>query len=75
MDFGQFLHERIETGGFTTEDALASFLPLLRQVVQAHQRGLVAPLEGIEHLHVEGTQISVRRGTADQTSNQRGPGG
>ncbi|HEY2249553.1 MAG TPA: AAA domain-containing protein [Planctomycetaceae bacterium] len=57
MDFGPFLHDRIESGGFTTEDALASFLPLLRQVVHAHQHGLVAPLEGLGQLHVEGTQI------------------
>ena len=62
MDFGQFLHERIATGGFTTEDALASFLPLLRQVVQAHQQGLAAPLEGIGQLRVEGTQIWFEEG-------------
>jgi hypothetical protein len=66
MDFGQFLHERIETGGFTTEDALASFLPLLRQVVQAHQQGLVAPLEGISQLHVEGAQIWFAEGSLTQ---------
>jgi hypothetical protein len=26
MTFGQFLNDRLEQGGFTTEDALASFL-------------------------------------------------
>ncbi len=69
-DFGQFLHERIETGGFTTEDALASFLPLLRQVVHAQQQGLVAPLEGLGQLHVESTQIwFAEAGLAQPRSN------
>ncbi len=62
MNFGQFLHDRIEQGGFTTEDALTSFLPLVRQVVDAHQQGLVAPLEGIEHLQVEGIHVWFEQG-------------
>lgn len=57
MNFGEFLKDRIEHGGFTTEDALGSFLPLVRQVVEAHSQGMVAPLEGIEHLHVEATHV------------------
>lgn len=57
MNFGQFLHDRLEQGGFTTEDVLASFLPLVGQVVEAHGQGLTAPLEGIEHLHVEGLHV------------------
>lgn len=55
--FQCFLRDRLAGGGFTTEDALASFLPLLRQVVEAHAQGKVAPLEGIDALHVEGVQV------------------
>jgi len=39
MQFETFLRQRLEAGGFTTEDALSAFLPLLRQVVEAHERG------------------------------------
>src|SRR5579871_5637626 len=55
--FHDFLRTRLEEGGFTTEDALASFLPLVRQVVEAHAAGQVAPLEGLNDLHVAGVQI------------------
>lgn len=52
-----FLRERIAAGGFSTEDTLVSFLPLVREVLAAHARGLVAPLEGIDELRVEGAKI------------------
>ena len=55
--FTEFLSQRLETGGFTTEDALASFLPLLRQVAAAHRTGLVAPLQGINHIQVDNTRL------------------
>jgi hypothetical protein len=51
------LHQRLAAGGFSTEDALSSFLPLLRQVAGAHRAGLVAPLAGTSDLHVQGVQI------------------
>ena len=57
MTFHDFLHHRLESGGFTTEDALASVLPLMRQVAAAHRAGLVAPLEGLKDLQVEGVRI------------------
>ena len=55
--FHEFLLSRFEQGGMSTEDVLASFLPLARQVVQAHAVGKVAPLDGIDTLQVEGVQI------------------
>lgn len=36
----------------STDDVLAAALPLLRQAVEAHEKGLVAPLEGVGELHV-----------------------
>src|SRR5262245_16172214 len=55
--FSDFLNQRLENGGFTTEDALASFLPLARQISAAHAAGTVAPLIGVEHLRVDGFRI------------------
>jgi predicted DNA-binding WGR domain protein len=57
IGFRDYFLGRLESGGFTTEDALASFLPLIRRVVAAHEAGLVAPLIGVEQLQVEGLQI------------------
>lgn len=51
-----FLTERLEAG-FSTEDALAALLPLMRQVVDTHTARMVAPLEGLSSLRVEGAAI------------------
>ncbi|OGV92215.1 MAG: hypothetical protein A3K19_03375 [Lentisphaerae bacterium RIFOXYB12_FULL_65_16] len=55
--FLEYLTQRFAAGGFTTEDALTGFLPLLRQVVEAHAAGLVAPLNGLAALRVENACI------------------
>ena len=39
--------------GLSTDDVLTSLLPLYRQVVLCHERGLVAPLEGIDKLDLD----------------------
>ena len=57
IDFQKFLNDRLDESGFTTEDALASFLPLAREALQTHQAGMVAPLCGTEQLFVENYQI------------------
>ena len=36
MKFHTFLGERMEAGGFSTEDVLASFLPLVREAMETH---------------------------------------
>jgi hypothetical protein len=55
--FNEFLRDRIDSGGFSTEDCLASFLPLVRDTLEAHAAGKVAPLEGVGQLRVEGVRI------------------
>jgi hypothetical protein len=55
--FHGYLRDRLETGGFSTEDALASFWPLVREVLEAHASGRVAPLESLDALKVEGVRI------------------
>ena len=55
--FHEFLRSRLASGGFSSEDVLASFLPLARQVADAHAAGQVAPLDGVSALHVEGVRI------------------
>jgi hypothetical protein len=57
VTFHEFLRARLAAGGFSTEDVLASFLPLARQVADAHAAGRVAPLDGVAALHVEGVRI------------------
>ncbi|HIA19530.1 MAG TPA: DNA helicase, partial [Planctomycetaceae bacterium] len=56
-DFYNFLSSRLEQQGFSTEDTLVSFLPLVRDVIAAHAQGRVAPLRGLDQLHVEGSEI------------------
>jgi len=48
--FLKFLDAGVEKGGFETDDALATMLPVMKQVQAVHQAGLVAPLNGIKHL-------------------------
>src|SRR5262245_57907352 len=55
--FLEFLNHRLDIGSFTTEDTLASFLPLARQVAAVHAAEKVAPLVGVENLRVEGVRI------------------
>ena len=57
MTFEQFVTDNLIAEDVSTEDVLASFLPLLREVIEAHRHGLVAPLEGTQDLHVEGVRL------------------
>lgn len=57
MKFQAYLTQRLETDGFSTEDALAAFLPLVRETIEAHAAELVAPLVGLDDLNVEGNRI------------------
>jgi hypothetical protein len=56
-EFSQFLNDRLDAGGFSTEDALATFLPLAREVAEAHAGGWVAPLGGAGDLRVDGVRL------------------
>ena len=60
--FQDFLRTRLEAGGFTTEDTLASTVSLMREVVDAHATGMVAPLEGTGRLYVDGVQVWFEEG-------------
>ena len=57
MTFEQFLTDKLLAEHVSTEDELASFLPLLLEVIEAHRQGLVAPMEGTQDLHVEGIRL------------------
>lgn len=56
-EFAKFLADRLDSGGFSTEDVLASFLPLAREVLETHAAGFVAPLEGVAELRMDGARI------------------
>lgn len=49
-----YLRARLDEGPLPTDDALALVLPLLGQVEALHDRGLVAPLEGLAEVRVDG---------------------
>jgi predicted DNA-binding WGR domain protein/DNA polymerase III delta prime subunit len=55
--FEDFLSKRRSEGGFSSEDLLVSFLPLLRQIIMEHENGWCAPLEGLATLQVEEARI------------------
>lgn len=68
--FHEFLLSRFEKGGFSTEDVLASFLPLGKQVLATHAAGKAAPLDGVTAIQVEGVQLWFSQAAAkDPTSN------
>lgn len=50
--FLEFLNAGIDRGGFGVDDALAAILPLMRQVLQTHEAGKVAPLKGVHALRL-----------------------
>ncbi len=49
--FLDFLETGIDKGGFETDDVLAAILPLMKQVLAAHEQGLVAPLDGVQDVN------------------------
>jgi hypothetical protein len=55
--FVDYLDQRLAASGFTTEDALAAVLPLIRQVVSVHRAGQVAPLEGVNEVLAENNRL------------------
>lgn len=50
--FTTFLQQGVARGGFETDDVLAAVLPLMREVLAIHERGLVAPLRGLAAISV-----------------------
>jgi len=52
LPFLKFLESGVGKGGFEADDVLAALLPLMKQVLAAHEAGLVAPLNGIQDLVV-----------------------
>ncbi len=57
--FLAFLRRGCEAGGFGTDDVLGAVLPLFLQVNDAHQNGLVAPLEGLDAIAVEDIRLTL----------------
>src|SRR3954471_1641299 len=57
------LHSGIERGGFETDDVLAIVLPLLRQTLELHEKGLVAPLENYEKVKIAENKLCFEAGT------------
>ncbi len=60
MSFARLLSEAVVSGGPTTGDVLAVCLPLLRQVDDLHNRGLVTGASGVSALDYDGELLRVR---------------
>ena len=60
--FVEFLRRGCDAGGFGTDDVIGAFLPLLKQVYEAHQNGLVAPLDGPDGLQVDEIRLQIVEG-------------
>jgi predicted DNA-binding WGR domain protein len=70
VPFLKFLEGLVSKGGFATDDLLAALLPLMNQVRNVHEAGLVAPLDGVKHLSVS-EQGPVMFAQADAGSPER----
>jgi hypothetical protein len=57
--FRQFLITAFEHGDYTTDDAIASVLPLFRTVLKIHEEELTAPFQREEALIANGQELSV----------------
>jgi hypothetical protein len=57
MNAQEFLHQWLSEDHVSTEDVLTAFLPLVRETIEAHRTGLVAPLVGLNDLQVEQSRI------------------
>lgn len=62
VPFAEFLNRRLESGGFSTDEALTALLPLIRQAVEAHENAKVAPLDGVADLFVNGSVVYFKEG-------------
>ena len=72
----KFLEAGVAKGGFETDDVLAALLPLMKQVLAAHEAGLVAPLNGIQDLVVtEQGQLDVCSGQGQFAGEEHRQGG
>ncbi|HEY4248473.1 MAG TPA: AAA domain-containing protein [Lacunisphaera sp.] len=60
--FIEFLRRGCDAGGFGTDDVIGAFLPLLKQISEAHQNGLVAPLDGPERVQVDDIRLRIPDG-------------
>ena len=67
--FHDYLRQQIRHGPLATEDVLVALLPLMKQVITAHDYGDVAPLEGLDRLHVDAGRIWFAE--ADQRPQRR----
>ncbi len=60
----KWIEEATKRGPWANEDILHSLLPLLEQVAECHEQGLVAPLPGLEGLKVDQDRLYFVMGDA-----------
>ncbi len=68
--FLEFLQETVGRGRMANDDLLAAVLPLMRQVLEIHQQGLVAPLDGVDDINVQNGKLWFERGKTTEPEVQ-----
>lgn len=63
-DFRQFLQTAFQHGAYTTDDVIATVLPLFKAVQTIHEAGLVAPFDQENTLQVQDRVITIGEGHA-----------
>ncbi|BDS07076.1 DNA helicase [Oceaniferula spumae] len=71
LSFRDFQSAGEDKGGFETDDALSALLPLMQEVLQAHDRGMVAPLSSLDDLKVTHGHVWYHAGAELKPSNSR----
>ena len=66
QDFHDLLKEFASVEAIGTDEVLAAALPLFRQAAELHEQGMVAPLDGYEHVRVYRRRLFFGPGAAKQ---------
>lgn len=59
LTFESFLEDSIAKGGFHNDDIVAVVLPLFEEVLTCHEKGKVAPLDGLQHILINNDKLDI----------------
>jgi len=71
QSFLAFLSRTNSKGGLTTDDILAAMVPLVEQTLSIHEKNFVAPLKGLEAIHVVRGRLCFEFSKAQMESDAR----
>ena len=59
LTFEKFLEDSIAKGGFHNDDIVAIVTPLFEEVLAFHEKGKVAPLDGLSHILITNDKLDI----------------